>query len=120
MKLENGKEKLIIDLLANDYTKSILSLSSEKECSASQLSQKLGIPLATVYRILKKLEDIELIRHTKTIRSDAGNEEKFYRCGICEVNISIRDGMFSVELSKEDHGDQIIRLWKGLAHPRKD
>jgi len=28
--------------------------------------------------------------------------------------------VFSVELTKEDHGDQIIRLWKGLAHPRKD
>ncbi len=117
MMTNNNKEELIIDLLANNYSKAILSLTSKKECSASQISQELDIPLATVYRKLKLLEEAELIQHAKTIINIFGNEEKFYQCILLEVKIVINDGKFSVELKKEDSSDKIIRLWKRLAHP---
>jgi predicted transcriptional regulator len=117
MKTNTDKEELIIGLLANNYSKAILSLTSKKECSASMLSQELNIPLATVYRKLRQLEDTGLIQHIKTIINLFGIEEKFYRCRIREVKISINEGMFSVELTKEDQSDKIIWLWKRLAHP---
>jgi predicted transcriptional regulator len=120
MRVNDGKEKLILDLLANDYTKAILAKASDGECSASQLSQSLDIPLATVYRQIKSLEDLRLIQHTRTIGSGTRSEERFYRCRVREVKISIHDGMFLVETTEEDSGDKLIRLWKGLANHEKD
>ncbi len=115
-----GNEELIFDLLANNYSRTILSLTSIKECCASQLSQELGIPLATVYRKLKLMESTGLIRHVKTIINLSGNEEKFYRCSIHEITVHIHNGILSVDFKKEDQSDKIIRLWKRLAHPNDE
>ena len=80
-------EEIVFELLANKYSRRILSLTSLKECSASQLSEELGIPLATVYRKLKHMESTGLIQHVKIIINLSGNEEKFYRCAIHEATV---------------------------------
>jgi len=120
MSPDPGEEEIVFELLANKYSRTILSLTSIKECSASQLSQELDIPLATVYRKLKLMENTGLLRHVKTIINLSGNEEKFYRCAIREATVHIHDGLFSVDFKKEDHSDKIIRLWKRLAHPNDE
>ncbi len=113
-------EELLFELLANENSRHILSLTSTKECSASQLSQELGIPLATVYRKLRLLETAGFISHIKTIINLQGNEEKFYRCAFREATIHINNGVLSVDIKKEDNSDRIIRLWKRLAHSNSD
>ncbi len=117
MRSNTSDGELLIELLANKYSRAILSLTSIKECSAIQLSQELGIPLATVYRRLKLLEDAGLIQHVKTIINLSGNEERYYRCALREATVRIYDGTVSVDLKKEDYSEKIIRLWKRLAHP---
>jgi len=116
MGLFMSDEEQLFELLANKYSRPILSLTSKKECSANQLSQELDIPLATVYRKLKLLETEGLIHHVKTIINLQGNEEKFYRCAFHEAAIHINNGILSVDIKKEDNSDKIIRLWKRLAH----
>jgi predicted transcriptional regulator len=91
-----------------------------KECSASQLSKELGIPLATVYRKLKLMESTDLLKHVKTIINLSGNEEKYYRCAIREATVQIHNGLFSVDFKTEDHSEKIVRLWKRLAHANDD
>ena len=118
--MNSSDEEIVFELLANKYSRTILSLTSVKECSASQLSQELDIPLATVYRKLKQLESSGLVQHVKTIINLSGNEEKYYRCAIREATVNIHDGIFSVDFKKEDHSDKIIRLWKRLAHPNDE
>ncbi len=108
----------IIELLANQHSRAIISLTSIKECSAIQLSQELGIPLATVYRNLKLLEAAGIIQHVKTIINLQGNEERFFRCAIREATIRINNGVLSVDVTKEERNYKIIRLWKRLAHPK--
>jgi len=115
----SNNEDLVTGLLSNKYSKSILALASKKECSARQLSQELDIPLATVYRKLKLLEDTGLIKHVKTIINLFGVEEKYYRCAIREVTFRFHEGTISVNLQKEDYSDNIIWLWKKLARPDK-
>lgn len=116
-----SNEEILFELLANKNSRDILSLASIKECSASLLNQELGIPLATVYRKVKLLEDAGFLQHVKTIINLQGNEEKYYRCIIREATVHINGGEFSVDLKKEERGDKIIRLWSRLAHPeRKD
>ncbi len=108
----------IIELLANKYSREIVSLTSTKECSAIQLSQELGIPLATVYRNLKLLETAGLIQHVKTIINLQGNEERYFRCAISDVMMHINNGVISVDVKKDERSYKIIRLWKRLAHPK--
>ena len=110
-------EDRLFEILSNKYSKAILSLTSIKECSASQLSKELDIPIATVYRKLKLLEAAGFIQHVKTIINLQGNEERYYRCAIREATVHINDGVISVDVKKKDPADRIVRLWKRLAHP---
>ena len=112
-----SNEELFFELLANKNSREIMSLASIKECSASLLNQELGIPLATVYRKVKLLEDAGFLQHVKTIINLQGNEEKYYRCAIREAIVHINGGEFSIDIKKEDRSDKIIRLWRRLAHP---
>jgi predicted transcriptional regulator len=113
-------EEIFFELLANKYSRAILLRAYKKECSASQLSQELDMPLATVYRKLKLLEEARFIQHVKTIINLSGNEEKYFRCVINEVIVQISDMGFSVDFKKEARSDKIVRLWKRLAYPDKD
>ncbi len=110
-------EDMVIEILGNKSSREILSLTSRMECSAIQLCQELGIPLTTVYRKLKVLEDTGLIKHVKTIINLSGNEEKYYRCLINAVTVNFNRGILDVSLQMEDYNDKIVRLWKRFAMP---
>ncbi len=118
--IANKDEELLIELFADQQLRHILSLTSSREYSAIQLSQELGISLATAYRKLKLLEEAGIIKHVKTIINLSGNEEKYYRCAIREATIHFQNGAFSFDIKKEDYGERIVRLWRRLAHPDGD
>src|SRR5574337_2170299 len=103
-------EEILIEFLGDKYSRLVLSLTSSMDCSAFQLCRELGIPLATVYRKLKLLEDFGLIRHVKTIINLSGNEEKYYRCAIRDFKVSFHNGTFSVNLDMDDCNEKIVRL----------
>ncbi len=107
-------EETLIDLLANKYTRAILSLTSKGEWSALQLCHELGIPIATVYRNLRVLENNGLVKNVKTIIHLSGNEEKYYRCTFHEVKMSFHRGLFSVSMTMEDYNEKAVRLWERL------
>lgn len=86
-------EEILIEILGNKYTRAILSLTSGMECSAIQLCRELKIPLSTVYRKLKQLEQIGIVKHVKTIINLSGNEEKYYRCVIEEIEVTFNKGL---------------------------
>jgi predicted transcriptional regulator len=117
MKIKMKDEEILIELLGNKYTREILSLTSNTECSAFQLCRELGIPLATVYRKLKLLEQTGMVKHVKTIINLSGNEEKYYRCAIEEVEVNFNKGMLSVNLQMEECDDKIVRLWRRFTLP---
>ncbi len=110
-------DEVLVELLGNRSSRAILSLTSRMECSALQLAHELGIPLTTVYRKLKILEDTGLIKHVKTIINLSGNEERYYRCVINAVTVNFDRGMLSVSMQMEDCNDKIVRLWKRFALP---
>ncbi|KCZ70820.1 putative transcriptional regulator [Candidatus Methanoperedens nitroreducens] len=117
MKTKKDSAEAFIELLADGYARAIMSMTFRKECSALELSQELDIPLATVYRRLKLLEDSMLIQNVQTIITLSGNEEKYYRCVLREATVRFRNGELSISLDKENYSDGIVRLWKRLARP---
>ena len=112
--LDNAEnsETDFLGILGSKYINAILSRTSVKECSASELSNELNIPLATVYRKLKLLEESGLVENVKTIINISGNEEKFYRCLISEATVNFHEGKLSVNVEIMGHVNKITRLWK--------
>src|SRR3972149_6837203 len=110
-------DEIILELLGNKYIDEILSLTSQKDCCAIELSLELDIPLATVYRKLKLLEEKGMIEVSKTIINLSGNEEKYYRCLIDEATVNFHDGKISVDIKKLEPTKKIVRLWERFAKP---
>ena len=112
MKTDKKNEYAALELLADEYSRAILSLTSRKEYSATQLSQELDMPLATVYRKLKLMENAGLICHVKTIINQYGNEEKYFKCAIREINVYLNGEKVTINFKKKDFRESIVRLWK--------
>ncbi len=114
---KTNNENEFIKLFAEDSLRAIISMTSKKECSALQISRELNIPLTTVYRKMKILENASIIKHIKTVIDLSGNEERYYRCTIREATVKLCDGEFSIHIEKLDCTDKFSRVWKRLAKP---
>lgn len=119
MKLKTDDEIGFIKMLADESSKAIMELTSEKEHSALQLSLELDIPPTTIYRKLKLLEDAKLIQNVKTLVDRAGNEEKYYRCRIKEAVVKFSGGKVLIKIDKIDYRDKLVTLWKRLSRPEE-
>ncbi len=82
-------QKIII-VLANIQSRTILFSIVKKGHTATELSQKLKIPLGSVYKKLGELEELSLIRIEKIILTNEGRSEKVFRSKISGANITIR------------------------------
>lgn len=101
----------IISVLADKYGREILSLLTTNELSAQQMSTRLDIPVSTTYRKIKSLEDLNLIKKTKVIRTHEGLNESYYKSLISEIDIKFKDGKISYHVERIKMDDKIIRLW---------
>ncbi|HET7336942.1 MAG TPA: helix-turn-helix domain-containing protein [Candidatus Nitrosotalea sp.] len=101
----------IISVLADKYGREILSLLTTNELSAQQMSTRLDIPVSTTYRKIKSLEDLNLIKKTKVIRTHEGLNESYYKSLVSEIDIKFRDGKISYHVERIKMDDKIIRLW---------
>jgi predicted transcriptional regulator len=101
----------IIKILADEYSRKILSATSEEELSAQQISVQLNIPQATVYRKIKLLEGFGFLKAVKSIISPRGNEEKYYKSTIRKVMISFEGNKFEAKVKLREL-DRFMRLWK--------
>lgn len=118
IKSKSNTEDLLIALLADKYSRAILSISTDMEFSAVKLIHEHGMPKATVYRKLKLLEETGLIKHVKTVINLSGNEEKYYRCLLCDATVNLNNGKLSVDLNieKADNSNKIVTIWQRLVH----
>jgi predicted transcriptional regulator len=108
--MENSDD--IASVLADKYTRDIISLLSNVELSAQQIATRLEIPTSTTYRKLKTLEDLKLIKKTKVIRTLEGLDESYYRSLVLEINIQFKDGNMTYTIERLKMDDKIIRLWQ--------
>ena len=80
----------VIEALADSESRAILFSIIKKGMTASDLSEKLKIPLSSVYKKLSDLEEITLIEVEKWMISDKGRKFKLYKSRISKADISIR------------------------------
>lgn len=105
-------ENDITTVLADKYTRDILTILAKEELSAQQIATRLDIPTSTTYRKIKALEDLNLIKKTKIIRTVEGLGESYYRSLVLEINIRYKDGNLTYTVDKIKMDDKIVRLWE--------
>jgi predicted ArsR family transcriptional regulator len=80
----------VIEALADSESRAILFSIIKKGMTAAELSEKLKIPLSSVYKKLSDLEELTLIEVEKWMISDKGRKFKIYKSRISKADISIR------------------------------
>ena len=80
----------VIESLADSESRAILFSIIKKAMTASELSDKLKIPLSSVNKKLNDLEGLTLVEVEKWMISDKGRKFKMYRSRISKADISIR------------------------------
>jgi len=80
----------VIEALADSESRAILFTIIKKGKTASELSEKLKIPLSSVYKKLSDLEELTLIEVEKWMISDKGRKFKMYKSRISKADISIK------------------------------
>ncbi len=80
----------VIEALADSESRAILFSIIKKGMTVAELSEKLKIPLSSVYKKLSDLEELTLIEVEKWLISDKGRKFKMYKSRISKADISIR------------------------------
>jgi len=80
----------VIEALADAESRSILFSTIKKGKTAAELSDRLKIPLSSVYKKLYDLEELSLIEIDKWLISDKGRKFKVYKSRISKADIIIK------------------------------
>lgn len=102
----------ITSALADIQTREILTILGKEELSAQQIATKLDIPTSTTYRKIKTLEDLNLIKKTKVVRTVEGLSENYYKSLVLEINVKYKDGHLTYTVDRLAMDDKIVRLWE--------
>lgn len=105
-------EDEILSVLADEYSRNILSILTNNDLTAQQISDRLGIPTSTTYRKIKSLEALEMVRKTKVVRTLEGLDESYYRSLVSGIDVKFRDGKIHCSLERFTMDKKIQRLWE--------
>lgn len=108
--MENNDD--IASVLADRYTREILTILTNAELSSQQIATKLDMPTSTTYRKIKNLEELNLIKKTKVVRTTEGLNERYYRSTVSEINVNFKDGKMTYSIERIKMDDKIVRLWQ--------
>lgn len=102
----------ILSVLADEYSRKILSILAKNELNAQEISDKLVIPTSTTYRKIKNLENLGLVKKTKVIRTLEGLDESYYKSLVSGIDVKFREGEISCKIEKFTMDEKIQRLWE--------
>lgn len=106
----------VFALLDDEYARSLLSATSHKPMTASELSDQCDMSVSTVYRRLNKLENCDLVK-VEHIPGPDGNHKKRYEAQLDNLVVSLDEGDFDVNLQTttrtQEFADAFTDLWEG-------
>ena len=104
----------LLRVLGNKYNAEILSATGEPK-SAQELSDELGIPIATSYRRIEELTEADLLELSGREFSDEGRRTKVYRRDIDNIQISFDADEIDVKLEERPEVDNsLVDVWRDL------
>ena len=110
--IDDPNTKDILSILTDEPSLKIMNLLDKRELSTQNISLTLNIPLSSTYRKVKKLEQLNIIKTTKVVRTLDGLDESFYTLSIKEINVTYKTNKFSFDIQQKALDDKIVRLWQ--------
>jgi len=105
----------VLDRLGDEYSVRILSALTDDEMSAKGITEKLDIPIATVYRRIDELDDAGLIQFEGKALTPEDKRVKVYRSYIDELRIFFESDEPQVEMKKYSEAQRSIdEAWKRI------
>ena len=102
----------ILAILLDKQSREIIKVLSKTELTIQQISNLLSIPQSTAYRKIRKLEELEIVKKIKVVRTLEGLDESYYKNWTYEITITYREGKLSYNLEHVKMEDKIVRLWQ--------
>jgi predicted transcriptional regulator len=104
----------IIEVLGNKYNPEILDAASEP-MSAQELSDELDVPIATCYRRINELTEVDLLELHDQPLSEEHRRIKVNRRCVDEIAINFHDGL-SIELEeRSDVKNKLDEVWRRMS-----
>ncbi|MGM0605188.1 MAG: ArsR/SmtB family transcription factor [Halobacteriota archaeon] len=104
----------LIEVLGNKYNTDILAATSEPK-SAQEISDELGVPIATCYRRINELTSADLLELHDRPLSDEHRRIKVYRRNVDEIQINFNRGV-TVEISERSEvKNKLDEVWRTMS-----
>lgn len=87
---DEQSQSTLLRALGDPRSRAILRATTERVRTASELSEKVDLPLSTLYRKLNRLVDASLIEETPRLTSSGRHPSQYY-CAIEEVHIRLSE-----------------------------
>ncbi|MBV0924286.1 MULTISPECIES: winged helix-turn-helix domain-containing protein [Haloarcula] len=107
----------LLQTLGNKYSAEILDATDEP-ASAQELSDQLGIPIATCYRRIDELTEHDLLELHDNILSDDRRRIKVYRRNVDEVRVDFDDELTVHVEERSEVTNKLDEAWRTLSADR--
>lgn len=103
----------LAELLGDECVRAILVEAKREPCSAAELSDRVGVSEATVYRRLDRLQEYDLV--TEDIEPVPGGKDyRRYRTRLDGIELDLDEDGFEVTVSRrESMADRFTRFVEG-------
>jgi predicted transcriptional regulator len=111
---EDGRVTDVVDLISDDYARTILLATRDEPQSVDALSEACDADPSTVYRRVERLEAADLLEKEQELDPD-GHHYSTYRANLDAVHISLDEEGFTVDVERrESPADRFTRLYEGF------
>lgn len=104
----------ILDVLSDDVAKQILTLTDQRLMSARALDAQCDASLATIYRRIEELLELDLLREQTALQPD-GNHYKKFESNLERLSVNLDDGDLEIDVDRRhDPPDRLRTIWDAM------
>ncbi len=108
----------LVRTLGSKYSAEILGATGEPK-SAQELSDRLGVPIATCYRRIEELSDADLLELEDSVLSEERRRVDVYRREVESVTVSFGEDGFGLEVEERTRvKNKLDDAWRALSDGR--
>lgn len=107
--------EVVLDLLGDEYARTILRATDGTAKSAAQLHEDHDLSRPTISRRVNRLVDQHMLRERTRIDPEGGHHFHVYEAAIDRLIVGLADGELDVQLElRGDAADRFTRMWHQL------
>jgi predicted ArsR family transcriptional regulator len=114
VELSDGEPAAVLESLGNKYNPEILDATDEPK-SAQELSDELDVPIATCYRRIDELTELDLLELHDEVLSDDRRRVKVYRRNVESISIEFGDDIAVDIEERAEVTNRLDEVWRTLS-----